>query len=149
MLVKDVMAKDLAFCTPQQGVIEAARLMKTEDVGAIPVVQDEKGKKLIGIITDRDICVGIVAAGKNANEVKIDSLMSRDLVTAKPDDDLERCADLMKRSQVRRIPITDKSGILVGIVAQADLAQESESAETVKETVKQVSRPGGQKKEAA
>jgi CBS domain-containing protein len=140
MLVKDVMAKDLACCTPQEGVIQAAKLMKTEDVGSIPIVESEGSKKLVGIITDRDICMQVVAEGKNPGGIKIESIMSKDLATVKPDADLEQCARLMQEKQVRRIPVVDEKGSLVGIVAQADLAQEHDDAEVVKETVEKISK---------
>lgn len=146
MLIKDVMAKDLAACTPQDDVVKAAKLMLDEDVGSIPIVE-QGAKKLIGIITDRDICIRVVAEEKNPRQVKVEAIMSRDLVTAKPDDDLERVAQLMQENQVRRIPVVDEQGQLVGMIAQADLAQESESADTVKETVQEVSKP--KKREAA
>ncbi|MEZ0229179.1 MAG: CBS domain-containing protein [Planctomycetota bacterium] len=141
MLVKDVMTKDLAFCTPQDGCIAAAKLMKAEDVGSIPIVRDANSKKLVGILTDRDICIQVVAEERNALEVTCEAIMATSLVTVKPDDDLERCAELMQENQVRRIPVVDEKGALAGIVAQADVAQEAEDAEVVKETVEQVSKP--------
>jgi CBS domain-containing protein len=147
MLVKDVMTKDLACCTPQQSVVDAAKLMKKADVGAIPVVDSLQSKKLLGIVTDRDICIQVVAESLDPKSVKVEKYMSKDLVTASADEDLDRCAQLMQENQVRRIPVVDEKGILVGIVAQADIAQEAESPDTVKETVQQVSRPG--KREAA
>ncbi len=149
MLVKDVMSKDLACCTPQQSCVDAAKLMKSKDVGAIPIVADQSSKKLVGMITDRDICIRVVAAELNPKDTKIETIMSRDLVTAKPDDDLEACARLMREKQVRRIAVVDRNGVLVGVVGQADIAQETRP-EVVKETVKGVSKPGkGLGREAA
>jgi CBS domain-containing protein len=141
MLVKDVMAKDLTFCTPEETVAEVAKLMKSADVGAIPVVQDKSSRKLVGIVTDRDIVISLVAAGKDPKTTTVGSIMSRDLVSAKPDEELERSARLMQEKQVRRIPIVDEQGAIVGIVAQADIAQESPSDQTVRETVEKVSTP--------
>ncbi len=142
MLVKDVMAKDLAFCTPQDGVTIAAKLMKAEDVGSIPVVADPTSKKLVGILTDRDICIQVVAEERSAAEVTCEAIMCATVVTARPEEDLDRCAELMQEHQVRRIPVVDERGTLVGIVAQADLAQEADDAEVVKATVEEVSKPG-------
>jgi CBS domain-containing protein len=144
------MAKDLAFCTPQDGCVEAAKLMKAEDVGSIPIVQEANAQKLVGILTDRDICIQVVAEERNPREVTCEAIMSRNLVTVKPDEDLERCAELMQEHQVRRIPVVDDKGTLIGIVAQADVAQEADDAEVVKETVQEVSKPAKTpKREAA
>ncbi len=141
MLVKDVMAKDLSFCTPEETVKEAAKLMKSADVGAIPVVQDKSSRKLVGILTDRDIVIALVAEGKDPGTTTVGSIMSRDPVSTGPDEELDRSAQLMQEKQVRRVPVVDEQGAIVGIVAQADIAQESPSDQTVRETVEKVSTP--------
>jgi CBS domain-containing protein len=139
MLVKDVMTKDLAFSTPRHTVVEAARLMRTHDVGSIPIVEDVTSEKLVGIVTDRDICSKVVALGLNPRDVKVEAVMSTGLVTVEPDDELDRCAELMKERQVRRLPVVDEKGTLVGIVSQADIVLETEDAELVRETVARLS----------
>lgn len=150
MLVKDVMSKDLVVCTPQDSVVKAAKLMKAADVGAIPVVEDRSDSRLIGIVTDRDIAIQIVAEGRNPTQVKVDEVMSRDLATVKPDDELERAAEVMQARQVRRVPVVDENGVLIGMIAQADIVAESGDADLVKETVEEVSRPSkGPGREAA
>jgi CBS domain-containing protein len=98
---------------------EAAGVMKSEDVGSIPIVD---GDKLVAIVTDRDIALRIVAEGKGA-ETTVGEIASRDLVTIDPEQTLEEAARLMGQHQLRRLPVVEEDGKLVGIVAQADVAQ--------------------------
>ena len=98
---------------------EAARLMKSEDVGSIPIVE---GDRLVGIVTDRDIALKIVAEGKDVQSSVAD-IASRDLVTIDPQQSLEEAARLMGQHQLRRLPVVEEDGKLVGILAQADVAQ--------------------------
>lgn len=122
MKVKEVMSKTLYCCTPTDTIQKAAELMKDNDVGAIPVVNDCKERKLLGIITDRDICVKVASTGKSTVAVKVGEVMSKSPTTCKPDDTLEACEMKMEQKQVRRIPVVDASGKCVGLVAQADIA---------------------------
>ena len=140
MKVKEIMTGgEIAFATPKDTIEHVARLMKTRDVGSIPIVDGRESKKLVGIITDRDIAIGVVAGGQDPKRSIVEQFMSRDLATAKPDDDVERIAKLMQEKQVRRVPVCDEQGKLAGMVAQADLARERVSPRTVKETIAKVS----------
>ena len=127
MLVKDVMSKDLTLCTPQETVVSVAKLMKVADVSAIPVVQDGS-RRLVGIITDRDIALRVVAEGRDPNVSSVGSVMSRDIVSTSPEEALERSARLMQARRVRRLPVLDEKGTIVGIVAEADVAPEMKAA---------------------
>ena len=98
---------------------EAAGVMKSEDVGSIPIVD---GDRLVAIVTDRDIALRVVAEGKGA-ETTVGEIASRDLVTIDPEQTLEEAARLMGQHQLRRLPVVEEDGKLVGIVAQADVAQ--------------------------
>jgi CBS domain-containing protein len=122
MKVKDIMCKTLFCCTPTDAIQKAAELMKANEVGSIPVVNNCNDKKLLGIITDRDICVKAVAAGKSNSTVKVSEVMTKGPVTCSPDESIEACEALMERMQVRRIPVVDAQGVCIGIVAQADIA---------------------------
>ena len=122
MNVKDVMSKTLFCCTPDDAIQSAAELMKNNDVGAIPVVNDCTERRLVGIITDRDICIKVVAAGKSTGTMKVSDVMSKKMVTCGPDESLDACEAKMERNQVRRIPVIDAKGACIGIVAQADIA---------------------------
>jgi CBS domain-containing protein len=122
MLVKDVMSKKMIFCTPSDTAQAAARTMKLHRVGALPVVSDLVNAKLEGIVTDRDLCSGVVAEAKLAEKIKVAEVMTRNPVTCAPENTLEDCEALMQEHQIRRIPVVDNQGRCVGIVAQADIA---------------------------
>ena len=136
-----IMSEDPTACRPTDTVVEAARLMKVNDVGSIPVVDDNKNRRLVGILTDRDIAVRVVAEARDANATTIEEVMTRDLVTVGPDDDVERALNAMEEHQVRRIPVVDGDGRLVGIIAQADIAARMEAPEKTAEVVEEISKP--------
>ncbi|HZR94981.1 MAG TPA: CBS domain-containing protein [Gaiellaceae bacterium] len=108
-------------------VMEAARLMRDEDVGIVPVVE---GEKLVGTVTDRDIAVRVVAEGKSAESTTVGEVASRELVTIDPQQDLDEALRLMARHQVRRLPVVEEDGKLVGIVAQKDVALHATDEQT-------------------
>ena len=136
MKVKDIMTADPATVGPNDLVAQAATLMKQEDCGAIPVVRDNT---LIGIITDRDIAIRAVAAGRDPKTTKVSEVMSADPITVRPDDDVSEAASTMAKSQIRRLPVVEK-GKLLGIVVTAQLARR-EKASDVGETIKEISEP--------
>ena len=140
MLVKDTMSKKVVFCTLSDTAQEAARIMKTHGVGALPVVSDFASARLEGIVTDRDLCCSIVAEAKLAETTKIADVMTRNPVTCAPENTLEVCESLMQKHQIRRIPVIDDKGRCVGIVAQADIAAYASVAEIAK-TLTEISRP--------
>jgi CBS domain-containing protein len=118
-------------------VVEAARLMRDEDAGIVPVVED--GDRLEGVITDRDIAIRVVAEGRDPNEAKVRDAMSDRLVTIDPDQDVDEAMRLMGEHQVRRLPVCEEDGRLVGVLAQADVARHGEDSRTG-ETVERISR---------
>lgn len=139
---RDVMTSNPTYCMPGDLSVRAAQLMQREDVGLIPVVNDEALKPLVGVVTDRDLALRVVALNRHPSQTTVDTVMSAEPITCHPDDDLDLALDRMKEFQVRRIPIVDERGSLVGIVAQADVAlRTNETAETA-EVVAEISRPG-------
>jgi CBS domain-containing protein len=136
--LKEIMTKGPVTVRPDDSVQKAAKLMKESHVGPIPVLDQES--KLIGMVTDRDLAIKVVAEGRSA-DTKVSDVMSRNLFTCGPDDNVKEASTLMETHQVRRIPIVDDQGHLLGIVAQADLATRTGKPEQVAKTVENISKP--------
>lgn len=137
MNVSDLMTADPACCRPSDTIQAAAQMMLDRDCGQIPVV--DEGGRLVGVITDRDIACRCVAEGKSS-DAKVSDAMSRDVVTAAPDEDLESCCAKMEDRQVRRLPVIDEAGCCCGIISQADVATNA-NREVTGDLVRQVSEP--------
>jgi CBS domain-containing protein len=133
--IKEVMTSDVRACEPNATAVEAAKLMAKKDVGPIPVVEDGR---LVGLVTDRDIVVRVIAEGRDPNTTTVGEIASRDLVTVSPDEDLDEGLKLLAEYQVRRLPVVDGNR-LVGIVAQADIARLGKDKQTG-EVVEEISR---------
>jgi CBS domain-containing protein len=133
--VKDLMTSDPTTVGPETTVSEAAKQMAHEDVGPLPVVEDGR---LVGIVTDRDLVVRVLAQGRDPKSTTVREAASGALVTVSADDDLVKTLDLLGKHQVRRLPVVE-GGRLVGIVAQADVAREVGSA-WVGDVVEDISR---------
>jgi CBS domain-containing protein len=133
--IKEVMTSDVRACEPNATAVEAAKLMAKQDVGPIPVVEEGR---LVGLVTDRDIVVRVVAEGRDPNITTVGEIASRDLVTVSPDEDLDEGLKLLAQHQVRRLPVVDGDR-LVGIVAQADIARLGKDKQTG-EVVEEISR---------
>ena len=142
MKAQDIMAKNPKTVTPETSVREAAQLMKSEDVGMLPVVRSGS-KNVVGIVTDRDIAIRHVAAGHSSPDCPVSEAMSANVKTCKTTDSVDEVMKVMGREQVRRIPIVDERGALVGVLAQADLARMAGNERKVEETVEKISQPGG------
>lgn len=127
MRVRDIMTPDPACCTPDTTAREAATLMRDHDCGSIPVVESLQSKRLVGTVTDRDLAVRGLAEGKGP-DTTVRELMTETPVTCGPDDEVEIVREVMVARLVRRVPVADENGVLVGIVAQADIAREEGAA---------------------
>lgn len=142
----DLMTENPESVTPDTSLADAAKKMRELDVGIIPVVDAGESRRLRGVITDRDIAVRAVAEGKDAKSTKVSDCMTAEVRTCNKNDSVEDVMRVMRDSQVRRVPITDRENRLVGIVAQADLAVDlDDSPDTrtrVEETVERISQPG-------
>jgi CBS domain-containing protein len=136
---KDFMTPNPSCCVPEDNVVRAAQLMKQEDVGPIPVTENSQSRKLIGIVTDRDIALKVVGEDRIPAEVKVGDVMSRDLVVCKENDSVDQAIEAMAAHQLRRIPIVDSQNNLVGIIAQSDVALRLNDAETTGEVVAEIS----------
>lgn len=141
MKIQDVMTRDPRCVTPDASAREAAQIMRDEGVGIVPVVE---GDRLVGLVTDRDLAVRLIADGRDGNTTVRDVMSSEQIATCRPEEDLDRAMETMAREQVRRIPIVDERGTLVGIVAQADVVRKAKDDRKAEETVERISQPGGQ-----
>jgi CBS domain-containing protein len=136
--VRDAMTVEPRSAELGLSLAEAAQLMKSEDVGSLPVVDDGH---LVAVLTDRDIVVRAVAEGVDPNAIVVGEVASRGLVTVDPEQDLDEALALMARHQVRRLPVVERDR-LVGIVAQADVAH-GVKAKQAGEVVEEISKPTG------
>jgi CBS domain-containing protein len=116
--VRDAMTEDPRSIGVSATVVEAARLMREQHIGSLPITENER---LIGMITDRDITTRVVAEAADPTTTSVGNVSSPDPVSVEPDSDLDEALRLMSRHQVRRLPVVE-NGRLVGIVAQADIA---------------------------
>ena len=134
--VHEVMTDRPRVVTPETTVSDAAQLMKNDDVGSLPILD---GEQLAGMVTDRDIVIRAVAEGKDPRGMPVREVASRELVTVNADEELSRALQLMASQQVRRLPVVDDDGKLVGILAQADVAVEAKEKD-VGEMVEEISK---------
>jgi CBS domain-containing protein len=134
--VRDAMTEDPRSIGASASVVEAARLMREEHIGSLPITDDEE---LVGMITDRDITTRVVAEAADPKRTSVGDVCSRDLISVEPDNDLDEALELMARHQVRRLPVVE-NGRLVGIVAQADIALREDEKKTGK-LVEAISEP--------
>jgi CBS domain-containing protein len=134
------MTRDPVCCTPEDSAQKVAMMLRDQDIGSMPVVLDQSSRKLVGLITDRDLCCNVVAKGLDSVTTKIDRIFSLNPITCREGENIAGCEDLMQRHQVRRIPVVDVEGCCIGIVSQADLALK-EGPNKVSKILAEISRP--------
>ena len=134
--IRELMTENPKTVSSDATVVEAARVMRDGDVGLVPVVD---GDRLVGTVTDRDIAIRVVAEERDPNTTTVRETASTELVTIDPEQDLDEALRLMAQHQVRRLPVVEEDGRLVGIVAQADVARHGEDRETG-QVVEQISQ---------
>jgi CBS domain-containing protein len=139
---KDIMTPNPSSCLPGDSVAIAAQIMKRNDVGPVLVVSDQHENRLIGIVTDRDLALKVLAEGRDPHTTRVDEVMSLNPICLREDEDTHRALQLMANHQVRRIPIVDQDNRLSGIVAQADIALHEDEGE-VGRVVEHISEPYG------
>ena len=134
--VQELMTSNPCSIDSDKSVAYAAKMMRDENVGLAPIVE---GKRLIGTVPDRDIAIRVVAEGKDPESTKVTEIASTELVTVEPQQDLDEALRLMGKHQVRRLPVVEEGGRLVGVVAQADVARDANDARTG-ELVEEISK---------
>lgn len=135
----DVMTRDVVYCSPQDTLMEVAQLMKREDIGPVLIVDNDDSRTLVGIVTDRDIVIKAIAEGQDPRTTRVEDVMSKKLVTCRPDDDLDVAMNAMAQFQLRRIPVVGENMRLEGIISQADVATRADEPEKTAEVVKEIS----------
>ncbi len=121
MKVADLMTKNVRSCAPTCTLNDAAREMWENDCGVVPVV--DAGRTVVGMITDRDICMAAYTRGRPLGEIPVDQVMARKLLTCRPDTALTQAEETMRTAQIRRMPVTDERGALVGLISLNDIAR--------------------------
>lgn len=137
----EVMTKNPICCLPTDAVSRAAQQMRKENVGSIPVIESEQNKKLIGIVTDRDLALQVVADGRDAKSTKVVDVMTHKVITCHVDDGIQKAVDAMAKHQLRRMPVVDNDHKIVGIISQADVATRVDKPDETAAMVKEISQP--------
>jgi len=140
MKCSEVMTDNPVCCLPNDSVGQAARVMRREHIGPMPVVSDERTKEIIGIVTDRDLAIKVVAESRDPNRTTVGDVMTHTIVVCREDDDLTSAIAAMEEYQIRRIPVIDHGGHLVGIISRADVAPRVHQPKTTAAMIEEVSR---------
>jgi CBS domain-containing protein len=136
----EVMTKNTVCCLPNDLVSKVAQLMKSEDIGPVPIIENEQTRKLVGIVTDRDLAVKVVAEGRDPKSTKAEQVMTINVITCRAEDDLQKALDAMSSHKLRRILVVDKNDGVVGIIAQADVATRGDQPEKTAAVVLEISK---------
>jgi len=141
MQVREIMTPNPACCTAETPLDQVARMMVDNDCGEIPIVRSRSDRTVIGVVTDRDIVCRLIAAGKDPMDYTAEACMSTPVVAVRESTPLEKCAQIMEESKIRRVPVVDGGGMVCGIVSQADIAKHA-SRRITAELLRDVSQPG-------
>jgi CBS domain-containing protein len=125
--IREVMTSKVCSIDADKPVAYAAKMMRDEDVGLAPIVE---GDRLVGTLTDRDIAIRVVAEGRDPQSTSVREVASTDLVTVDPEQELDEALRLMAQHQIRRLPVVEEDGRLVGVIAQADVARQADDRQT-------------------
>ena len=136
-----VMTENPVCCLPTDSVSSVAMKMKDENVGSIPVIESEESRKLVGIVTDRDLAVQVVANNCSTESTRVADVMSKNVISCRLDDDLQTAINAMAEHQIRRIPVVDLDQKIVGIISQADVATRLDEPDETARVVREISQP--------
>jgi CBS domain-containing protein len=140
MFWREVMTENPVCCLPNDLVSASARVMRREDVGALPVINDEQQKQLIGIVTDRDLAIKVVAEWRDPNHTLVQDVMTSTIVVCRECEDLLSTIKAMEEHQIRRVPVIDDDGGVVGIISQADVARRWREPRQTGEMLEEISQ---------
>lgn len=140
--VKDVMTRNPDTCLASNKITETVRIMIDDNVGSVPIVNNKENNTLVGIVTDRDICLYVVGNDLQPSTVTVADVMTASPITCKEEDSLDYVINVMEDNQIRRIIVVDDSNSVIGIVAQADIVTKGgESSGKVNEMLEKISEP--------
>jgi CBS domain-containing protein len=140
MKIREIMSSDPVCCLPGDSAQKVAALLRDNNIGSVPVIESTQSRRLVGMITDRDLCCGVMADGLDPKTAPVGKYVTADVVSCRDGENLDRCERLMQEHQVRRIPVVDGEGRCIGIVSQADLLLK-DKPEKAAATVKEISKP--------
>jgi len=149
MRVSQVMTRNPVCCIPSDTAQVAALIMKRLDTGIVPVVNNESDRKPVGLVTDRDLCMAVIAIGEAASsqepmDIPVEEYMTTSIVSCGPEDDVDRVLQLMKENQVRRLMVVDDHNVIQGVVSMTDLVQRSKIPEgKTREILEKICEPTG------
>jgi|SRR5690554_366042 len=135
--IADIMTRQVESISQNENVQKAAQMMRDANVGILPVTD---GNQLLGVITDRDICMRVVAEGREPSITYVQQVMTKDVVTCPPETEIREAIEMMTRKQIRRLMIVDQNRQLVGVVAQADVARDESLDKETERLVEGVSQ---------
>lgn len=142
MRVKHVMTKNPTCCLATDKTRAVAGIMRDERTGIVPVIDNEQSQKIVGVVTDRDLCMNVVAEGRDPDAVTVQECMTALVVTCSVNDSVDRAMELMRENQIRRVPIVDAEGHVQGILSMADLVTRADiKLGETHDTLKKVSAP--------
>ena len=147
MKLSSIMTGGIETIPPQASLAEAARKMASQDIGSLPVCAEPR--RVVGIITDRDITVRAVARGMDPNQTRVEEVMTRDVLSCSSEAEVEHACELMERRQVRRLLVTGQDDTPVGIVSLGDIVNTGRNARQAGQALAGISKPGGEHSQAA
>ena len=139
-ICKEIMTTDPESCLGSDKVYSVAQRMQSSNIGALPVVENHNSKKLIGIITDRDLAIRVVGASHDATATQVRAVMTHNPIVCFASDELDTTIEIMARNQIRRIPVVDENGHVIGIISQADVATRLENQSQAANMLEQISQ---------
>jgi CBS domain-containing protein len=140
--LQEIMTADPVCCVPSDTVQKAARIMREHDTGVVPVVEDDRLRQLVGVVTDRDLCLNVIVEGTESHLMQVKDCMTTKVIAGRPHDPEQEAAALMEQNQIRRLPVVDPQGRLVGIISMGDLVRRGHlNPRTTHATLHRISQP--------
>jgi CBS domain-containing protein len=125
MKVEQLMTKSVFPCEPHDSLNDAARIMWEHDCGFVPITEGDENRRVVGVVTDRDVCMAAYTRGQPLKQIRLRDVMSTDIRSCKPSEDLEAAEATMRGAQIHRLPVVDDAGQLLGVISLADIACEA------------------------